>query len=468
METREANSSQEPAPDLKNPYALTPEAVMEPPRRMGGILRKIGPGMILAASIVGSGELIATTTLGAQEGFIALWIIILSCLIKPGIQAELGRYTIATGETGLESLNRVPGPRLRVNWVVWGWAIMVLFTLLQVGAMFGGTAEVLHIIVPSVPVWAWVLVLLGATLGLLLGGGYGRVESLAMLKVGLFTFVTVLAAFVLVRMPEHVTWEQFASGFTFDFPSTGLATAVAVFGVTGVGATELFMYPYWCVEKGYARFTGKRDGSPGWKRRADGWVRVMHVDILVSLLVYTLATIAFYLLGAGILHGMGLVPSGKEMIPTLSNLYTKTLGQWSLWVFYIGAFMVLYSTIFASTAANSRLYADMCRLMGAFDGEDYRQRVRWRNGFVLFLTVVPVALYFTFQSPVAMVVVGGVAQALMLPVVAIGALYLRHKHLPKEMAPPKFVTAGLWVTAIIIVLLMGYYAVLTAQKLFAN
>ena len=69
--------------------------------------------MVLAASIVGSGELIATTTLGAQTGFTLLWMILLSCAIKPVVQAELGRYTIVTGHTGLEGLDSVPGPRLR-------------------------------------------------------------------------------------------------------------------------------------------------------------------------------------------------------------------------------------------------------------------------------------------------------------------------------------------------------------------
>src|SRR5215813_15585695 len=94
-----------------DPYRLRPEDVAEPPHSVLGILRKTGPGIILAASIVGSGELIATTTLGAQVGYAALWIIVLSCLIKPIIQAEWGRYTIASGETGLESFNLIPGPR---------------------------------------------------------------------------------------------------------------------------------------------------------------------------------------------------------------------------------------------------------------------------------------------------------------------------------------------------------------------
>src|SRR5712671_5289442 len=113
----------------EDPYQLRPEDVKQPPQGLFPSLRRIGPGMILAASIVGSGELIATTTLGAQAGYVALWIILLSCAIKPVVQAEMGRYTIASGETGLEALDRVPGPRLKVNWLVWAWSIMVLLTL---------------------------------------------------------------------------------------------------------------------------------------------------------------------------------------------------------------------------------------------------------------------------------------------------------------------------------------------------
>ena len=60
----------------------------------------------------------------------------------------------------------------------------------------------------------------------------------------------------------------------------------------------------------------------------------MHADIICSLVIYTLATVAFYLLGAGVLHRMGLVPAAKDMIPVLSNIYTQTLGGWALWLFY--------------------------------------------------------------------------------------------------------------------------------------
>jgi Mn2+/Fe2+ NRAMP family transporter len=270
----------------KDLYALDPAEIQEPPTGFWPTLRRIGPGMILSASIVGSGELIATTQLGAEVGYVCLWIIILSCFIKPAIQAEIGRYSITTGETGLAGFNHVPGPGLGVNWIVWGWVAMISMTRFQIGAMFGGVGQVLHQIT-GVPVNIWVLLLLGVTLLLLLGGGYERIEGIATVKVGLFTMLTFMCALLLMRRPDDFTWAQIAEGLQFKLPAGGFTTAVAVFGITGVGAAELFMYPYWCVEKGYARYTGKRDGSPGWRRRAFGWIGVMQMDILASMIIYT-------------------------------------------------------------------------------------------------------------------------------------------------------------------------------------
>jgi manganese transport protein len=47
--------------------------IQEPPANWKGRLKFLGPGFILSASIVGSGELIATTILGAKGGFITSW-----------------------------------------------------------------------------------------------------------------------------------------------------------------------------------------------------------------------------------------------------------------------------------------------------------------------------------------------------------------------------------------------------------
>ena len=446
-----------PAP-VDDPYALSPAAVEDPPASAGAALRRIGPGLVLASAIVGSGEVIATTTLGAQVGYAALWIVLLSCVIKPVVQAELGRYTIVTGNTGLEGFNSVPGPRAGVSWLVWAWVITVTLTLLQVGGMYGGVGQVLHVLVPAVPVRGWVALCLAFTLAVLLGGGYSRIERFAMVKVGLFTMLTVFAAAVLIRRPGAVSMADLAAGLSLQLPPAGVVTAIAVFGITGVGATELVMYPYWCVEKGYARFVGPRETNPAWVARARGWIRVMHFDIACSLAVYTMATVAFYLLGAGILHRMGAIPAARDTIAVLSQIYTQTLGGWALWLFYAGVVVTLYGTIFAATAAHSRMMADLVRVLGVYPREDAAARIRWRNRFVVALATLPAAFYWLFESPVRMVVAGGVAQALMLPLIGLSAIYVRHTRLPRELQPSAATTLALWLSTAVMFGFAAYYA----------
>lgn len=443
---------------LANPYAYDPASIEEPPRSFAGTLSRIGPGMLLTAAIVGTGELIATTRLGADVGFVMLWAIIGSCLIKTIVQAVWGRYTIATGETGLAAMNHFPGPRLRgVNWVVWGWAAMTLLSITLIGAMYAGVAQVMVVVVPSLSLGVWVVVLAGLTLVALLGGSYRRIELLAVWMVVTFTLMTVFAAAVLTGHPEYFSWRAVGEGLQFGLPEKGIVIAIAVFGITGVNSGELFAYPYWCVEKGYARFTGPREDTEAWRRRARGWIRVMHFDILVSMLVYTLATVAFYFLGAGILHTLGTVPKGNETIQVLSAMYSETMGPFGLYLFYVGALFVLYSTIFSATAANSRIFADLARLSGAFTPDNHAARVRYQNFFIVALTVIPCAVYFGSGEPVQMVKAGGIVLALMLPVIGIAVVYLRHRRLPPEVAPNHVVTAGLWlVTALMIVTMLAF------------
>ena len=443
-------------PIVADPYRLLPENIAEPPKTFTAIFRRIGPGLILAGSIVGSGELIATTVLGAENGYTLLWLILVSCVIKTVVQEELGRYAIGSGETTLEAFDHTPGPRLKVSWLVWMWAFMVIFTLMQIGAMLGGISEILNRVVPALPIVVWVWILAGITIALLIVGRYSIVEKASLAMVVSFTIVTVLGAVVLLKLPQYFSWAALLNGLSFQPPKGGFVTAVAVFGITGVGATELVMYPYWCIEKGYARYSGARDDSPEWISRAYGWIRVMGVDVVNCMVIYTFATIAFYLLGAGVLHGMGLVPKGSDTVRILSNLYTETLGGWSLPVFLLGAFAVLYSTVFSATAANCRIFADFVGMLGLYDRTNYAMRLRATRIFVVILLVLPCTFFMFVREPVLMVKIGGVAQAAMLPVIGFFAVYLRYKRMPPLILPRGWVTIGLWISATVMAVMMGY------------
>jgi len=439
-----------------NPYELRAESIEEPPKKLSAIALRVGPGIILASTIVGSGELVATTVLGAEHGYSLLWLIIVSCVIKIVVQNELGRYTIGTGETTLEAFDRIPGPRLGASWVVWAWFFSTATSLIAIGGILGGISQVIHMIVPSVPIMAWVWIINIATVAILSVGRYELIERVSVAMVAGFTVMTIGAAWVLLDSPQYFSWSAVADGLSFHMPEGGFLSAVSVVGLTGVGASELGIYPYWCLEKGYARFTGPRDDSPAWIRRARGWIRVLGFDVINSMVIYTFATIAFYLLGAGILNGMGIVPAGTEMIETLSNMYTATLGEWSRYLFLGGAAAVLYSTVFAGTAARSRMLADWLGILKAYDKGDYTLRLRFQRLFVIALLIVPSLYYMFFQEPVMMIKMAGAVEAAMLPIVGFSTVYLRHRHLPRSIAPKGWLTLALWVTSALMAVMMGY------------
>ena len=362
-------------PNLSDPYQLRPDNIEDPPRTYASIFRRIGPGLILASGIVGSGELIATTVLGAEVGYTLLWLIILSCFIKVVVQNELGRYAIGTGETTLEAFDRAPGPRLRASWLVWAWFLMVMFTLLQVGGMLGGVSEVLNRLVPAVPIGVWVWVVNLVTVVLLIGGRYWVVEKISMGLVVCFTVLTVSCAVLMFKLPQYFSWSEVVSGLSFRLPEGGLITAVAAFGITGVGATELVVYPYWCLEKGVCPLQrpsrrqsglaaeGRRmdSGHGGGRRQFHGHLHLCHGGLLSPGSGNPARTGTWY-------------PRAPKWCRYCPPCTPRTMGAWSLPLFLVGAaFVVLYSTIFAATAAHCRVFADFAGILRALRQDRLRQ-----------------------------------------------------------------------------------------------
>jgi manganese transport protein len=434
------------------------------PKSFMGILRQLGPGLIVTAAIVGSGELILTPKLGADVGFVLLWFIILGCTIKVFVQVELGRFAIARGMTTLEAMNSIPGPRLIVSWLVWLWLLMYLALVFQIAGILGGVANVFSLggTAASDRVWA---ILVAASCAILLGlGRYQLVESLSTLMVALFTLCTLVAVGALQWTDYALRSHQILEGFTFQLPSS-FTTAFAAFGIIGVGASELVYYPYWCLEKGYARHVGPHDNSPEWSERARGWVRIMTIDAWVSMVVYTGATIAFYLLGAAVLHGKKLVVTNDGMIATLSHMYKESFGAWGLWVFLFGAFMVLYSTVFVATASNARLFADAASLFKIVRYRDGNHREKWIRMASVALPTISLLMYLAWGAPITLVLIGAVAQALMLPFLGIAAVYFHFQQRKVQLGVGPVWRVLLCISALSMVAVGVYQLVDQIQKL---
>ena len=510
-----------PPPTEQTPGNTTTEChIRSAPTTFKGILKELGPGLIVAGAVVGSGELIATTATGAEAGFFLLWLILIGCTIKVFAQVEVARYAISTGNTSLKGLSEMPGPRIgRVNWALWFWLATIIVTTGQLGGIVGGVGQSLAISAPLTAagkdynraldrraklvvelrkeerklglspdlalqaaanmariraelqslesaqgeiarlkpkardhfVWAGIVSVVSTFL--LVFGRYRFIQNFATIMVAGFTLMTVTNVVLLQMNPTYaISGSELLSGLSFRLPPRTedvfpVATALATFGIIGVAAGELVFYPYWCLEKGYARFVGPNDGSEAWARRAKGWLRVLRWDAFGSMAVYTLSTVAFYLLGAAILNRLGLSPKGTEMIRTLAVMYEPVFGPTAQWIFLLGAVAVLYSTFFVTNASKARMCVDALRLFQWREDTEV-SRLKWLRIFSAGFPLACFAVYLLFPQPKKLVLAGGVMQSILLPVMACAAVWFRYRRCDPAIAPKRNWDIFLWLSAI--------------------
>jgi Mn2+/Fe2+ NRAMP family transporter len=437
----------------------------DPPRGWLATASYLGPGLIISAAIVGSGELIVTPKVGAANGFALLWFIIIGCIVKVFVQIELARLAIVERVTTLQALNSIPGPRFRVSWIVWFWLFMYFGLVFQVAGLIGGCVLIFQTMGFAVSPNTLLIGITASGALLLITGRYKPVEIGSTAMVAMFTLSTIVAMVTLQWTSYRVSAADLASGLRFHLPPS-FTVAFAAFGVTGVGASELIYYPYWCLEKGYARHVGTRDDSAAWKARLRGWLRVLNADATLSLVIYTGATVAFYILGAAVLHSQGLQVTDRELIDTLRQMYRQTLGETGAWIFLIGAFAVLYSTFFVATASNARLFADAGSVFGLMRYRDEAARLRVVRAACVGLPIASATVYFLFPQPVVLVLIGAVGQAVMLPFLGGAALYFHHRRLAGAVQSSAVWTLCLWLAAFAMMLAGTYQLVQTVRPLF--
>lgn len=447
----------------QDPYKRTIEGIKPAPTSFLGKLKYLGPGFILSASVVGSGELISTTTLGAKAGFVTFWVIIISCFVKVAIQLEFGKQAIRTGETVMVSLNRLGGPRFgkqNVNWSLWTWLILWLFKPLQLGGIIGGVAIALNMAFPSVSITLFAVIVGIVVASMVFKGYYFLIEKVSVVLMLLFTIFTIVAVFMLQKTDFAFTLDDVVEGVRFKLPAVAVGFAIAAFGLTGVGGDEIVAYSYWCLEKGYARYTGPFEDTNEWRQRAKGWIKVMNLDAVLSMVVYTLVTAAFYLLGAAVLYEQGEIPAGFEMIETLSTMYTGAFGGWAKNFFLFGSFMVLFSTLFSALAARTRIFSDLFGQVGWIDFFNLKQRKRTVAVLAWVFPVLWVIAFVWIKLPVVMVTIGGIITFFMLLIIVYAGLHFRYKQKQYGLESSKFYDVALWVSCIVI-FMVGFYGAIS-------
>lgn len=392
-----------------------------------GLRKTIGPGVILAAAGIGSGEYVLWAYIAQSVGLGFLWAALFGTILMFFIATECIRYTLATGETIVTGFTRL--------WKPW-WIGFVLMALIPnfwpsfatgVGTLtsyifgFGDDAALVVTILSLVAV-ALSLVLSPVV--------YSMMEKAQTVMMGIL-LIFFIAAAVVSTVIERGAWVDLVVGFgdigtiPEGIPFATLAGAVAF---AGAGGTGVLMASNYIRDKGMGmgvhipRITSPITGSqePGTNighffpptddnvRRWRSWWKLANLDQFLTFFLFTVAGIfIFSILAYATLFGQD-VGEGFEFIRAEGIALGNVVGTWFMYFFWAAGLIALFSTNLALWDGVSRICAD------AIKANALRKNRFWTESriyavviVVLFVSSI-IVLSTGLQQPLVLFVIAAV------------------------------------------------------------
>ncbi|MFB8772457.1 Nramp family divalent metal transporter [Streptomyces broussonetiae] len=370
--------------------------------------RYIGPGIVVAATGVGAGDLVATLIAGSHFGYTLLWAAVLGCLVKISLAEAAGRWHLSTGRTlfdGWASLGRWTTYFFVVYAVVWGFVYGA--------AAMSSSALPLQALFPDVMDFEWWGIACGlAGLAFVWFNKYAVFEKVMTVLVGVMFVVTVsLAIRVTPNLPDLL------AGLLPVLPDEKDSVLNTLGLIGGVGGTiTLAAYGYWVNAKGWTD---------------TGWMKVMRLDNRVAYLTTGVFVVAMLVVGAELLHAADIALAGGDKgLVQLGDILAAEYGTATARFFLIGFFATSFTSLIGVWHGVSLMFADFVaryRQRAAARGEEVASGARERSwpfrAYLLWLTFPPIVLLFQGQ-PFRLVIVYGVLGAAFMPFLALTLIWL--------------------------------------------
>jgi Mn2+/Fe2+ NRAMP family transporter len=364
----------------------------------------LGPGLLLAATGVGGGDLATGSFVGGLLGTAVLWAVLVGALLKFVVTEGLARWQLATGDTLIEGAFARLGPL-----VVWLFLPYLLLWSFFVGsAQMSACGVALHAMFPVFDDARAGKVAFGIASGLVglvlvWYGGYRLFENVMRVCIA-FMFTTVVVTAVLLWPGTAEVLAGLVIPRIPDAGGEGLAWTIALIG--GVGGTlTVLCYGYWLREEG---LTDAAD------------LPACRIDLASGYLMTAAFGIAMVIVGSNVV----VEGSGAELLVRLSDRLEELLGVWGKWLFLVGTLGAVFSSLLGVWQSVPYLFADCWNLL--HEGRD-ANRVRAVDTtarpyrlYLCAIAVIPMlGLFSSFRDVQKIYTVTG---ALFFPVLALALL----------------------------------------------
>lgn len=349
--------------------------------RLAGPVRKllaaVGPGILVAATGVGAGDLATATFAGSRLGTSVLWAVVVGAAMKFALTEGLARWQLATDTTLLEGIAARLGR----------WPLVLFLPYFVLWSFFVGSALVSAV---GVTVHAMVPVFSEAETGRIVFGAAGSAVGAALVWVGgyrLFSRVMEVATavmFVTVVATAALLWPgagEVLAGFVPRLGGLGgedLQWTVALIGGVG-GTVTILCYGYWIREEG---------------RRGLDALPVSRVDLAVGYGVTALFGLAMVVIGSRVT----VTGKGAGLIVALADTLGAELGPVGRWGFLAGAFAAVFTSVLGVWQAVPYLFADIVGALRGRAGEVDTAGPVYRGALLALATVPLLGLLVSFRE----------------------------------------------------------------------
>ena len=371
---------------------------------------RIGPAVMVTAAFIGPGTVMAASRAGADFGFVLLWTVIFAVATAIVLQEMAARLGIV-GKRGLAAAIRHSISNVFIRVAAVGLimsAILFGNAAYQTGNLMGATVGMQILTGQPPELWICAIALLAAAVVAI--GRFNLLQWVLTCLVAVMGLIFIAAA-VLCRP----TWQQIASGFTFNIPDESGWVIIGLIGTTVV-PYNLFLH----ASSAAAKYSTDGSDDDVGKESASTRSAVMHsfFDTVVSISIGGIITAALMISAAVTFSADGALESAADIATQLRPL----LGDWADRGFAIGLFAAgLTSSITAPIAA---AYAT-AGCMG-WPAKLSDPRLKATAIAVIFVGTL-MALIFKNNSPQEVIIVAQAANGILLPIIAVFLLYTMNR-----------------------------------------
>lgn len=427
-----------------------------------GWVTSIGPGLVLAMTFLGTGDLVSSSVSGASYGYALLWTLVLSLVARTFIISSIAKYTLMNrhGDTQiLDGFARVtpvlPGI-MAIVVLIAGFITQATFVkaaAIGLNQLTGGWGGDWGVFACAVAIAALALgtVLLRRQFTVL--EYFARIASVLMIGAFLYALFAI----------GHFDAAGFVRGIAFEIPASQLENAFSPIVIasatigTIAGNMPNLLYSGFMRDKGWV--------GPRYRR-------LQQLDLLAGMAPLLLINLLFWIVAAEFARdNPGFTIADEHDLSEMLSVAVGPVGPYLLWLCIFLAAMTSFppqSRGFAQLAANGLNH--MIPSWRRYCGRDEDNPIFRPLQIAVFIVIPLVAALPGAPNLVSMNVVGtAISTVLSLPIIVVCILLLtsRKKHMHDYAVNSPLVTALLGLLGIIAVV-VGVQIALNIPTMFAT